>query len=309
MKKNKQQKQDKQPKKKVSKILTNIKPYIINSFIAVCIFFITLYINDIAPFGKYTLAISDSYNQYEPMLFNFIKNIQEGTLTSFSFLNGLGNSTFFNYVYYLSSPINFLAVFFKSANSMFLAVITIKIIIATITSTFYAKKKTDNNIISTIVSVSYVFSAWFLAFNQSIMWLDAFIMFPLFQYGLEKLMNEYSFEGFTKLVLSIFSNGFFDASQVLSSEDGKALLECDVFSLLADSSLSEEEQLEQEELIASLQMLSSLKLEMEFSEGKVTKLTGLFEDMDGNVSKAILEFKSTQTQTIAVENASEYEAR
>lgn len=126
---------------------------------------------------------------------------------------------------------------------------------------------------------------------------------------LDKLMNEYSFEGFTKLVLSIFSNGFFDASQVLSSEDGKALLECDVFSLLADSSLSEEEQLEQEELIASLQMLSSLKLEMEFSEGKVTKLTGLFEDMDGNVSKAILEFKSTQTQTIAVENASEYEAR
>lgn len=190
MKKNKQQKQDKKQKNKVSQILTSLKPYIINSIIAVCIFFITLYINDIAPFGKYTLAISDSYNQYEPMLFNFIKNIQERTLTSFSFLNGLGNSTFFNYVYYLSSPINFLAVFFKSANSMFLGVITIKIIIATITTTFYTIKKTNNKLISTIVSVSYVFSAWFLAFNQSIMWLDAFIMFPLFQYGLEKLMND-----------------------------------------------------------------------------------------------------------------------
>ena len=51
-------------------------------------------------------------------------------------------------------------------------------------------KKTDNKVISTIVSISYVFSAWFLSFNNSIMWLDAFVMFPLFQYGLEKLMNE-----------------------------------------------------------------------------------------------------------------------
>lgn len=126
---------------------------------------------------------------------------------------------------------------------------------------------------------------------------------------LDKLMNEYSFEGFTKLVLTVFSDSFFDASKVLSSDNGTALLECDVFALVADSNLSDEELLEQEELIASLQMLSSLKLEVSFADSKVSKLTGLFEDMDGNVSKVTLEFKSTQTQTITVENVSEYEQR
>ena len=177
-------------KEKILKLLSTIKPYLINTLLALVIFFIALYVNNIAPFGEYTIAKNDSFNQYEPMLFNFIKNIQNGSLTLYSFLNGLGNSTFFNFVYYLSSPINLFATFFKSANSMFLAIITIKLVIAIITSTFYAKKKTNNNFITTIISLSYAFSAWFLTYNQTIMWLDSFIIFPIFQYGLEQLIKE-----------------------------------------------------------------------------------------------------------------------
>ena len=170
--------------------LKKISPYIISILIAVSIFFISLYINKIAPFGKYTLAKNDAFYQYEPMLFNFIKSIQEGNLSIFSFLNGLGNSFLFNYSYYLSSPLNILLLPFKSANTMFIAIITIKIIITAITTTFYALKKTNNKLISILISTAYIFSAWFLAYNQTIMWLDAFMMFPLFQYGLEKLLNE-----------------------------------------------------------------------------------------------------------------------
>lgn len=170
--------------------LKRISPYIISILIAVSIFFISLYINKIAPFGKYTLAKNDAFYQYEPMLFNFIKSIQEGNLSMFSFLNGLGNSFLFNYSYYLSSPLNILLLPFKSANTMFIAIITIKIIITAITTTFYALKKTNNKLISILISTAYIFSAWFLAYNQTIMWLDAFMMFPLFQYGLEKLLNE-----------------------------------------------------------------------------------------------------------------------
>lgn len=170
--------------------LKRISPYIISILIAVSIFFISLYINKIAPFGKYTLAKNDAFYQYEPMLFNFIKSIQEGNLSIFSFLNGLGNSFLFNYSYYLSSPLNILLLPFKSANTMFIAIITIKIIITAITTTFYALKKTNNKLISILISTAYIFSAWFLAYNQTIMWLDAFMMFPLFQYGLEKLLNE-----------------------------------------------------------------------------------------------------------------------
>ena len=160
--------------------LKKTSPYIISILIAVSIFFISLYINKIAPFGKYTLAKNDAFYQYEPMLFNFIKSIQEGNLSIFSFLNGLGNSFLFNYSYYLSSPLNILLLPFKSANTMFIAIITIKIIITAITTTFYAIKKTNNKLISILISTAYIFSAWFLAYNQTIMWLDAFMMFPLF---------------------------------------------------------------------------------------------------------------------------------
>lgn len=170
--------------------LIKLSPYIISILIAVSIFFISLYINKIAPFGKYTLAKNDAFYQYEPMLFNFIKSIQEGNLNIFSFSNGLGNSFLFNYSYYLSSPLNILLLPFKDANTMFIAIITIKIIITAITTTFYALKKTNNKYISILISTAYIFSAWFLAYNQTIMWLDAFMMFPLFQYGLEKLMDE-----------------------------------------------------------------------------------------------------------------------
>lgn len=180
----------KKTKQKKDKNNITIKTYILNILIALFIFFLALFINDIKPFGPYDLAKYDGFFQYKPMLFNFLKNIQEGTLSNFSFLNGLGNSLFFNYTYYLSSPINLLALPFKNANTMYLVVITIKLIITTITTTFFASKKTDNKLLSTIIPISYVFSAWFLAYNQSIMWLDAFMMFPLFQYGLEQLLNE-----------------------------------------------------------------------------------------------------------------------
>ena len=177
---------------KKSKETNNIKitTYIINILIALSIFYLALFINDIKPFGPYDIAKYDGFFQYKPMLFNFIKNIQDSTLTSFSFLNGLGNSFFFNYTYYLSSPINILALPFKNANTMFLSVITIKLIITTITTTFFTSKKTNNKLLSTIIPLSYLFSSWFLAYNQSIMWLDAFMIFPLFQYGLEKLLND-----------------------------------------------------------------------------------------------------------------------
>jgi uncharacterized membrane protein YfhO len=170
--------------------IKKLSPYLISIIIALSIFFISLLINKIAPFGQYTLAKNDAYYQYEPMLFNFIKSIQEGTLTNFSFLNGLGNSFLFNYSYYLSSPLNILVLPFKNANTMFVGVIAIKIIITAITTTFYSLKKTNNKPISILISIAYIFSAWFLAYNQTIMWLDAFMIFPLFQYGLEKLMNE-----------------------------------------------------------------------------------------------------------------------
>lgn len=181
--------------KKVKKII----PYLINTTIVLTIFLIVLKINNIYPFGNFELARYDAYFQYKPMLYNFITSIKNGTISSFNFLNGLGNPTIFNYLYYLASPINLVALFFKTPEAMFAAVVLTKIALTSIFSIFYFKKKTNNNFISTTCAIAYTFTGWLTVYYFHIMWLDAFMIFPLLQYGLEKLINE------NKIYIYIFS--------------------------------------------------------------------------------------------------------
>ena len=102
--------------KEHKKLLT----YLFNILIVSLLFCITLKIKDIFPFGNGTLAITDSYYQYQPFLYNFIMSIKTGNLLSYSFIAGLGNPTIFNILYYLNSPLNLIAlitnVFFSHSN-------------------------------------------------------------------------------------------------------------------------------------------------------------------------------------------------
>lgn len=172
------------------KKIKKITPYIINILLVLSIFIITLIITKTSPFGPDTLGKSDAIVQFKPMLYDFIMGLKTNTLELFSFNNGLGNPIIFNFLYYLSSPLNIIAILFNSPDSMYLSTIIIKLIFATITVTLYIKKKTNNNTLSTIAALSYVFSSWFLAYYYYLPWLDIFLIFPLFQYGLEKLLTE-----------------------------------------------------------------------------------------------------------------------
>ena len=166
------------------------KIYFINITTCILLFLLTLYLNNIFPFGKEIIGKSDTLSQFKPMLYNFIMKIKTGTLLSYTFNNGLGNATIFDYIYYLSSPINLIAILFKNPNTMYLIVILIKIIITSLTITKYTKSKTNNNSYIFICSLSYVFSGWFLTYYHFAPWLDIFMIFPLFQYGLEELLNK-----------------------------------------------------------------------------------------------------------------------
>ncbi len=171
------------------KTFRKIMPYIINIAIVITIFIGVLIISKTSPFGNNVLGKSDSIAQYKPMLFNFITNLKKGSLDLFSFNNGLGNPFLFNYLYYLISPLNLIAIFFNKADNMFLSVITLKIIITTINVTFYVRQKNKSNIVSIIACLSYIFSTWLTTYYFQIMWLDTFMIFPLFQLGLEKILN------------------------------------------------------------------------------------------------------------------------
>lgn len=174
----------------MKKVINNLKPYIINIVLVISIFLISLYLCKIYPFGNIVLGKSDAIVEFKPILYNFVKSIKEGIFDIYSFNNGLGNPVLFDFLYHLTSPLNAIAFLFDNPNSMYLSTIILKISIAAITTTFYCKKKIKNNLISAIVAISYVFSSWFIAYYYYLPWLDVFLVFPLFQYGLEKLLND-----------------------------------------------------------------------------------------------------------------------
>ena len=139
------------------KLLKNKKMYIINALTCVLIFLLILAIKRTSPFGNYMLGTSDAPVQFKPMLYSLITNIKTGTLLNYTFNNGLGNATIFNFLYYIASPLNLIALMFKSPDMMYLSATFIKIIIATLSLTFYTKKNqieysyyNDNHMIGTI---------------------------------------------------------------------------------------------------------------------------------------------------------------
>ena len=183
--------------------------YIINIVIPIIILIGSLIHFEVAPFGKYSIGICDAITQFKPMLFDFVTKLKLGIFSVYSFNNGFGNPIIFNIMYYLNSPINIIAILFNNSDSMFFAVILIKMIIASLAMTFYTYTKTDRSDVVVISTLSYVFSSWFLIYYYNFFWLDLFMIFPIFQYGLELILEDKKpFIYILSLGYMIFSNFF-----------------------------------------------------------------------------------------------------
>lgn len=151
------------------------------------IFLITMLINGIYPFGSNDLAISDAAAQYEPFLYDYITRLKSFSYYNYSFMNFLGNPAMFNFVYYLASPLNLIAMLFSDYRLMFLSVVIIKLIVASLSSYYFFSKY--DSMAAIIASLCYVYSGWFLAYYFNIMWLDGFMMFPLLVIGVQNILK------------------------------------------------------------------------------------------------------------------------
>ena len=168
----------------------NLSIYLINITLVLFLFLVVLKINNIYPFGKISFGISDGLTQFRTMIYDLLMKIKLGLLTSYSFTNGLGNPTLFNILYYTSSPIQLFGLFFNNPQSMYFFPLVIKLVIASINTTLYSKSKTNNSFAIIIANIAYCFSSWFITYYYYSTFVDIFMMFPLFQYGLEKLLDE-----------------------------------------------------------------------------------------------------------------------
>jgi uncharacterized membrane protein YfhO len=167
-------------------------------------------INEIFPFGDRSFLFSDMYHQYMPFFSEFMHKIKAGEGLDYSYHVGIGSNFLALYVYYLASPLHWLAFLFPEKYLMeFMSYMAIvKIGLCGLTSCIYLRRRFHTKDLSILFfSTFYALSGFMAAYNWNIMWLDSVVLLPLMVLGLERLVKKQKggLYGFT-LALSIFTN-------------------------------------------------------------------------------------------------------
>lgn len=142
------------------------------------------------PFGEHTLLIWDMNWQY-CSFFSHLHDILHGDASAvYSFSRAYGGDMIGVMAYYLMSPFNLLFYFFDAAH------IYIGILLVTMLKTgctgftmflFLNRKEQFQGLI--FFSTAYALSAYVIAYQYNLMWMDALIVLPLMIWGIEQLVD------------------------------------------------------------------------------------------------------------------------
>lgn len=164
--------------------------FMLPATIMLCLFVI----RRIFPFGDRSFLFSDMYHQYMPFFSEFLRKIKEGEGLAYSFHVGMGSNFLALYVYYLASPLHWLAFLVPEAFLMeFMSYLTVvKIGLGGLTAFIYLKEHFggQEGLVLTGFSCFYALSGFMAAYNWNIMWLDCVVLLPLIILGLEQLVKE-----------------------------------------------------------------------------------------------------------------------
>lgn len=150
-------------------------------------------IQGIYPFGKRSFLFSDMYHQYMPFFSEFMRKIEGGEGLGYSYNVGIGSNFLALYVYYLASPLHWLAFLVPQAHLMeFMSyLVVVKLGLCGLTFCLYLQRHfhtEDGGVL--FFSAFYAMSGFIAAYNWNIMWLDCVVLFPLVILGLERLVQE-----------------------------------------------------------------------------------------------------------------------
>lgn len=174
------------------------------------IMFLLFIINSIYPFGDRSFLFSDMYHQYMPFFTEFVEKVRAGEPLYYSWNVGIGSNFLALYVYYLASPLHWLAFLVPQSHLMeFMSyLVIVKVGLCGLTFCAYLRKHFQTESVTTVLfAIFYALSGYMAAYNWNIMWLDCIILFPLIIWGLEKLVKEGKPVLYCiTLALSIFTN-------------------------------------------------------------------------------------------------------
>ncbi len=135
----------------------------------------------------------DMYHQYMPFFSEFVEKIRAGEGLAYSWNVGIGSNFLALYVYYLSSPLHWLAFLMpKEFLLEFMSyLVIVKIGLCGLTSCIYLQKKFQTKSpVMVLISCFYAMSGFMAAYNWNIMWLDCVVLLPLILLGLESLIKD-----------------------------------------------------------------------------------------------------------------------
>lgn len=190
---------------------TEQKTAFLLSFVLPVVIMVSLFvIKGIYPFGDRSFLFSDMYHQYMPFFSEFLQKIKAGEGLSYSYNVGIGSNFLALYVYYLASPLNWLAFLVPQSHLMeFMSyLVVVKIGLCGLTSFLYLQKhfQTKDGAVL-LFSCFYALSGYMAAYNWNIMWLDCVVLLPLILLGLERLVKEGKCNLYcVTLALSILTN-------------------------------------------------------------------------------------------------------
>lgn len=145
----------------------------------------------IYPFGDktvYTWDLEAQYSSFMVLMHNLLSGKEQ---LNYSLTGGLGGNLYGLAAYYLGSPFNIIMVFFNEKTMP--AGIMILILLKTAGMGFfmflYLQKKKQSPV-AILFSTAYALSAYAIAYQSNIMWLDALVFLPLVILGLESMIRE-----------------------------------------------------------------------------------------------------------------------
>ncbi len=177
--------------------LKKIKGIIVPGLATFFVLMLLFWVKGLAPFGTKSLVIMDADIQYLDF-FCYLKDVLDGKNSiGYTFGKTLGGNNIAVFSYYLSSPFNFLLLFFKRSqlHVFFDIVVALKLSLASMTFAYFGLKRFDRKdtlldfVVYSLLAVGYGLSQYNIAQSSNIMWLDGVYMLPLIMLQISNLVR------------------------------------------------------------------------------------------------------------------------
>ncbi|MDB8541806.1 YfhO family protein [Turicibacter sanguinis] len=142
--------------------------------------------------GETMIFYGDNIQQVLPFYYHGWDLVHSGELNFWDWTHGLGSSIFSHVYYFLTSPFFWITTIFPRdwMPQLFLYLYILKLSLLAIFSFLWLSRLNKNLTISFIGAIAITFSGWLLTYYHYFFFLDAFLLYPLILYTIERYLQE-----------------------------------------------------------------------------------------------------------------------